>query len=220
MNPVPLRRLVQVFEGPHPPSKDGTSTFTWRAPSGLGGDEREYHFETVDGVYVPRPLVGDFYVQEPHRWCCWTNCDGKHVVVLLPSAKDGSGDGHEWSPSNRANNCTKKDDTLHRCWVLHGDVDRPETLHVDKDGVTCTAGGGSIQFGDFHGYVSSGFVSERHERRRGKVAVAAAQAPPRTPRPAPIRIGPARGTATRVVASPAEHPTRRDHPVIPPRAKR
>lgn len=55
-------------------------------------------------------------------------------------------DGHHWYIDNRASNCTKKDDDVHRCWVRHG---RPEdgTLHVDKSGNTCAAGAGSIDTG-------------------------------------------------------------------------
>ncbi|TAL46450.1 MAG: hypothetical protein EPN91_00220, partial [Salinibacterium sp.] len=67
----------------------------------------------------------------------WINCDGKHLMVVLPN-------GREWDVSGRASNCTLKDDNVHRCWVRHGD---PESgnVHVDKAGLTCSAGAGSIQ---------------------------------------------------------------------------
>jgi len=47
---------------------------------------------------------------------------------------------------------------VHRCWVRHG---RPEdgTLHVDKNGVTCAAGAGSIVAGNFHGFLHGGFLT-------------------------------------------------------------
>lgn len=142
ISPIPLRRLVQVYNGDEPKSYQGP-------------DGRDYHFVTQVGVFVARPAVGDYYVtpdHRPHRACAWTNCDGRHLVVSVPT------DGHEWSPSNRASNCTLKTDTLHRCWVLHGDPEVPSTLHVDKAGFTCTAGAGSIKFGDWHGFLDHGLL--------------------------------------------------------------
>jgi hypothetical protein len=48
-----------------------------------------------------------------------------------------------------------KDDMAHFCWVRHG---RPEdgNLHVDKNGQTCSAGGGSIDTGKWHGFLHNG----------------------------------------------------------------
>jgi hypothetical protein len=42
--------------------------------------------------------------------------------------------------------------------VRHG---RPEdgTLHVDKNGVTCASGGGSIMMADFHGFLHNGNIT-------------------------------------------------------------
>jgi len=60
---------------------------------------------------------------------------------------------------SRASNCTMPDDNAHRCWVRHG---RPEdgTLHVDKNGLTCAAGGGSILAGNYHGFLHHGHLVE------------------------------------------------------------
>lgn len=85
---------------------------------------------------------------------CPTGCgymvgpDHRSLVVKCP-------DGHEWMINNRASNCTLKDDNTHQCWVRHG---KPEdgTLHVDKNGNTCSAGAGSIATGKWHGFLHNG----------------------------------------------------------------
>lgn len=75
----------------------------------------------------------------------WTGPDGRSVHVKLP-------DGHVWCVDGRANNCTMKDDSSHKCWVRHGDVTKGE-IHVDKNGHTCKAGAGSIDTGKWHGFL-------------------------------------------------------------------
>lgn len=78
----------------------------------------------------------------------WQGPDGRCLVVKCP-------DGHDWMVDSRASNCTMPEDKVHKCWVRHG---RPEdgTLHVDKDGVTCAAGAGSIDTGTWHGFLHHG----------------------------------------------------------------
>jgi hypothetical protein len=79
-----------------------------------------------------------------------TGPDGRALACVCP-------DGHHWHIDGRASNCTMKDDKVHRCWVRHG---RPEdgTLHVDKNGVTCAAGAGSIATGKWHGFLHKGHL--------------------------------------------------------------
>jgi hypothetical protein len=78
--------------------------------------------------------------------------DGRSLVVVLPTA-----DRHEWCIDSRASNCGLPNDNVHKCWVRHG---TPEdgTLHVDKDGHTCSAGGGSIAVPSYHGFLHSGHL--------------------------------------------------------------
>lgn len=77
----------------------------------------------------------------------WHNCDGRHLVVVLP-------DRVTWDVDGRANNCALPDDRLHRCWVRAGDPEAsPPTVHVSKDGLTCAAGGGSIASPGYHGHL-------------------------------------------------------------------
>jgi hypothetical protein len=72
--------------------------------------------------------------------------DGLCLVVKCPG-------GHDWIIDGRASNCTMPDDNEHRCWVRHGE---PPMITVDKDGLTCAAGAGSIQAGNYHGFLRDG----------------------------------------------------------------
>lgn len=99
-----------------------------------------------------QPEPGDIYVIDygcAERQKCfygWTNCDGRHHIAILPN-------GSHWDIDSRASNCTKRNDTTHRCWVKHG---VPPNLHVDKQGLTCQAGAGSIVAGGWHGFLHHG----------------------------------------------------------------
>jgi len=75
--------------------------------------------------------------------------DGIHLVVKTP--------GGEWMVDSKATNCTRPDED-HECWVRHGDP-RTGTVHVDKQGNTCSAGAGSISMGGYHGFLHHGFLT-------------------------------------------------------------
>ncbi len=85
------------------------------------------------------------------RWMVDRGPDGIHLIVRCPN-------GHDWHVDSRASNCTMPDDREHRCWVRHGDP-RTEPVTVDKNGVTCAAGAGSILAGDYHGFLASGTLT-------------------------------------------------------------
>lgn len=72
--------------------------------------------------------------------------DGMSLGVKLPN-------GRTWNIDSRASNCTKPDDKEHKCWVRHG---TPPDITVDKNGLTCDAGAGSIIAGDWHGFLRNG----------------------------------------------------------------
>lgn len=74
------------------------------------------------------------------------NPDGRFICVTLPN-------GHDWCIDMRARNCTLPDDVEHHCWVRHGE---PPEITAAKNGKTCGAGGGSIQSGDYHGFLQNG----------------------------------------------------------------
>lgn len=71
---------------------------------------------------------------------------GPQLTVILPG-------GHPWNIDGRASNCTLPEDFEHRCWVRHGE---PPAITVDKDGLTCAAGAGSIQVDGWHGFLRNG----------------------------------------------------------------
>lgn len=79
--------------------------------------------------------------------------DGKCLHVILPN-------GRPWHIDGRASNCTLPNDKAHRCWVRHGE---PPMISVDKNGLTCAAGGGSIASGEganhYHGFLRQGFLT-------------------------------------------------------------
>lgn len=68
--------------------------------------------------------------------------------------------GGEWAIDSQANNCTMKDDRKqehHHCWVRTG---APPEVTAGKDGPTCSAGAGSIQCGNYHGFLRNGYLEE------------------------------------------------------------
>ncbi|RWP64932.1 hypothetical protein [Mesorhizobium sp.] len=77
--------------------------------------------------------------------------DGLAICCRIPGK-------HTWFIDGRASNCTMKEDTEHRCWVRHGTVG--ELIHVDKNGNTCQAGGGSIATPGFHGFLHHGVLRD------------------------------------------------------------
>lgn len=114
------------------------------------GEER-----TLRGGSSGRPLhAGEVPGAEPGAmWdASWIpfrrGADDIYLMVRCP-------DGHDWSVDDRASNCTMPNDDVHRCWIRHGD---PRECHVtvDKIGITCAAGAGSIQTPNWHGFLRDG----------------------------------------------------------------
>lgn len=87
-------------------------------------------------------------------WAHWApewrqGFDGRSLLVKLPN-------GLEWSVDSEANNCTRKGDRTHRCWVREGE---PPNVTVGKSGETCAAGAGSILSGNYHGFLRDGVLT-------------------------------------------------------------
>jgi hypothetical protein len=101
----------------------------------------------------------DRYVEIPGFW---KGPDGHVLMCKTP--------GGDWCVDSRASNCTLPQDNEHRCWVRHGDPTDPlglrtgQPLHVDKNGLTCAAGAGSIGMGEnnsrYHGFLHGGHLVE------------------------------------------------------------
>jgi hypothetical protein len=67
--------------------------------------------------------------------------------------------GGEWIIDAQASNCTMPDDhnqQRHHCWIARG---TPPNVTVDKSGATCAAGAGSIQAGNYHGFLQNGCLT-------------------------------------------------------------
>ena len=110
-------------------------------------------YDTEDGELHPGDMyIADWHFHDENGKCTlngWTNCDGKHLHVVLPN-------GRHWDVDSRASNCTVPNDTTHRCWVRHGE---PPNVTVDKAGETCRAGAGSIAADDYHGFLRNGWLT-------------------------------------------------------------
>jgi hypothetical protein len=116
----------------------------------------EYKYTLPDGSPI-KLQPGDVYYSThavDTRACDWDNCDGRHIVCMCPDPKYPES-GHPWNVSRRASNCTLPDDREHRCWVISGGIE-DGTIHVNKAGRTCTAGAGSIQTYNWHGFLHRG----------------------------------------------------------------
>lgn len=94
------------------------------------------------------PEPGDLYlIDYLGEKMYWDNHSGPMLIAVLP-------DGGEWNIDSRASNCGLPQDRQHRCWVRHG---TPPALHVDKNGLTCNAGAGSIiSHRGWHGFLHNG----------------------------------------------------------------
>lgn len=122
---------------------------------------RKTLYATSDRSFIGMPTTGDCYYADWYGCAdepgvCihgWTNCDGRHLIVHVPDSRDP--DGWWWDTNGRASNCTLKEDTLHRCWIVRGSP-ADGTLDVSKAGLTCSAGGGSIQTPRWHGVLHDG----------------------------------------------------------------
>jgi len=108
---------------------------------------------------LPRGAVfrATWYENEDGSQNNWTGPDGQAWFVVLPQNPDESGVWH-WHIDGPASNCTLPDDKIHKCWCRHGEA--PD-FTVDKNGVTCQAGGGSIWVqmpNGFHGFLRDGYI--------------------------------------------------------------
>lgn len=87
-------------------------------------------------------------------YCDWYNSffgpgpDGHSLVVRLPGNFD-------WNVDGEANNCTRKGDRSHKCWIREG---APPNVTAGKNGNTCSAGAGSIAVPGYHGFLRNGYL--------------------------------------------------------------
>lgn len=130
------------------PFKDGVSSPLYR-PLGFDGPCVPY-----DGMPPGACWVLNHGAGEHPAWA--VGADGLAIAVILPTR-------HSWYIDSRASNCTMPDDKVHKCWIRHGTVG--ERLTVDKRGLTCKAGAGSIQVPGYHGFLEDGRLVLRRGQR-------------------------------------------------------
>lgn len=138
----------------------------------------------------------------------YTGPDGQTLVVRTPPS-------HDWIVDSRASNCDSpcakcgapynkhdgkkcsryEDRRPHKCWIRHG---APPNMTVDKAGLTCGAGGGSIGTPHFHGFLKNGELYGEIYAKPG-----AAAAPPADPSPY-VRISVLLQAGSHTLASLAE----------------
>lgn len=153
----PQRKIKCAMCG-EPAECRSVATFTEMRRVDTGEIFARPHDLPVGAVYADWDQYGDD--DSPHNWANAPDGEGRRYRVFRPSA-DGRvlvcvlPDGHHWIIDSRCNNCGSPNDDMHWCWVRHG---RPEdgTLHVDKEGLTCSAGAGSIATGKWHGFLHNG----------------------------------------------------------------
>jgi hypothetical protein len=131
--------------------KRGAGTHSiWDTPSGELEPGCLYWANWLDHSDVDRdwPALDGSHPKPDDARCFhgWTNCEGLHLQAVCPN-------GGHWDIDSRASNCTLPDDQTHRCWIRHGDL---PVITVDKSGLTCAAGAGSILAGDYHGFIQNG----------------------------------------------------------------
>lgn len=110
-------------------------TLRARQPSDVGGPPSAPPGATWDAWWLPQS---------------WAGPDGISLMVRLPNGRD-------WAVDSQASNCTRPGQP-HQCWVRHGDP-RECRVTVDKSGDTCSAGAGSIQAADYHGFLRDGVLT-------------------------------------------------------------
>lgn len=112
----------------------------WRNTE-TGEEFRRLH-ESLPGAMWRAPWLHDF---------CTSQDDGAPLCVMTP--------GGEWLIDSQASNCTQRDDRHqdhHHCWVRHGQAPQ---ITVDKAGISCGAGAGSILAGSYHGFLRNGYLT-------------------------------------------------------------
>lgn len=115
--------------------------------------ESIYHrTDTGEEMTIRDAPAGAMWYAWWHDYFCTPQNNDHALVVKTP--------GGEWIVDSQSSNCTMPDDRKqehHHCWIRHGAV--PD-ITVDKQGATCGAGAGSIQCGNYHGFLRNGYLED------------------------------------------------------------
>lgn len=124
----------------------------WRSDNGHITAPLYRHPQTGELMTLADAPAGAMVRADWATWCR-SQDDGAPLIIKLP-------DGDLWYVDGPAGNCGRQDDPnqeLHHCWVRHGVV---PTITVDKNGVTCSAGAGSVASTHYHGFLRDGYLTD------------------------------------------------------------
>lgn len=114
--------------------------------------ERQYrNEETGQSVSLHELPVGGMYFAPWYD--DWVKPQLEHVLIVRTP-------GGLWTVDSQSRNCTMKEDVGqkdHHCWIIEGTL---PNISVTKNGRSCQAGGGSIQCGNYHGFLRNGYLEE------------------------------------------------------------
>jgi hypothetical protein len=140
--------IIDIGEFPKGTNFDNLpGEYQWKALEEVFGEIVSFGFHGIYDTPSGKLEPGCLYWNESYpKNMYWDNQEGPYLMAVLPN-------GNHWCIDSRASNCTLPEDRFHRCWCRHGEV--PD-ITVDKNGITCSAGAGSIQSGDYHGFLRNG----------------------------------------------------------------
>lgn len=153
------------------PAPDGDLTNDWIDPNSYPQENFPTHCScgyefTKDntwqiftiGQYISKDRPGElFSIRTPPAGAIWRatwyediksmcGIDGKSYIVETPAGP--------WHIDGTASNCDLPD-VDHKCWCRHGEA---PNFTIDKNGVTCSAGAGSILIRGYHGFLRDGYL--------------------------------------------------------------
>ena len=121
--------------------KDERQVFTDEFYQGTNGERKPFR----EWMCTPGAMWNAWWMTEFTK-----GPDGMCLNAVCP-------DGHTWEIDGRCSNCTLPKDNVHKCWPRSG---TPPNIDVNKrHGPTCSAGAGSIQTPNWHGFLRNGFFT-------------------------------------------------------------
>lgn len=139
----------------------GDSRWPQKCSCGYEFQEEDRWQRFTDDIYVRKDIGEEMTIRDAPAgamWYAWwmdrfqIPQDEHNLAVKTP--------GGEWSIDSQSSNCSMPDDRKqekHHCWVRSG---TPPDVTVGKDGPTCSAGAGSIQCGNYHGFLRNGYLED------------------------------------------------------------
>ncbi|HRH46568.1 MAG TPA: hypothetical protein PKY82_33300 [Pyrinomonadaceae bacterium] len=131
-------------------------------PREVFNDDGKKIADTEDTVWRRTDTGEEFRLQERPVGAMWFApwYDGAYCQPQLDHVLVVHTPGGVWVVDSQASNCTMPEDHKqenHHCWIIEGQL---PNITVSKNGKTCGAGAGSIQCGNYHGFLRNGYLEE------------------------------------------------------------